>query len=174
MRRLASQSASRNIHRAELWTAAAPCYLPRKNSKMKKQNQRIPCDSKGFTHLERCSQELDQFTKFHSSDYISGAVDLDLQNRKAMESAATVWLNMGETGEVKCRYVPKAPLGNITSQWKGLRWAMPSKVFIAPLQHLLFFLLSLFSWLWKIKRTEALENRWCREPISALQRITSY
>ena len=106
---------------------------------MKKQNQRIPCDSKGFTHLERCSQELDQFTKFHSSDYISGAVDLDLQNRKAMESAATVWLNMGETGEVKCRYVPKAPLGNITSQWKGLRWAMPSKVFIAPCNISSFF-----------------------------------
>ena len=93
----------------------------------------------GDTHLERCSQELDQFTKFHSSDYITGAVDLDLQNSKAMESAATVWFNMGETGEVKCKYVPKASLGNITTRWKGLRWAMPSKVFIAPLQHLLFF-----------------------------------
>ena len=32
-----------------------------------------------------------------------------------------------------CRYVPEASLRNITTQWKGLRWAMPSKVFIAPL-----------------------------------------
>ena len=32
-----------------------------------------------------------------------------------------------------CRYVPEASLRNITTRWKGLRWAMPSKVFIAPL-----------------------------------------
>ena len=31
------------------------------------------------------------------------------------------------------RYVPEASLRNITTRWKGLRWAMPSKVFIAPL-----------------------------------------
>ena len=29
------------------------------------------------------------------------------------------------------RYVPEASLRNITTRWKGLRWAMPSKVFIA-------------------------------------------
>ena len=53
--------------------------------------------------------------KFHSSDYITGAVDLDLHNSKAMEPAATAWFNKGETGEVKCRYVLKASLGNITT-----------------------------------------------------------
>ena len=36
-------------------------------------------------------------------------------------------------GKGKSRYVPEASLRNITTRWKGLRWAMPSKVFIAPL-----------------------------------------
>ena len=51
----------------------------------------------GDTHLERCSQELDQLTKFHSSEYITGAVDLDLQEPKECWVGVTEMLNMGET-----------------------------------------------------------------------------
>ena len=32
------------------WAACTPCCLLRTNSKTERQNQRIPCDSKGFTH----------------------------------------------------------------------------------------------------------------------------
>ena len=69
----------------------------------------------------------------HSSDYIAGAVDLDLQNGKVKESASTVWFNMGETGDMKCRYVPKASLENITISDHRLRWAVDGMRFTAPL-----------------------------------------
>ena len=51
----------------------------------------------GDTHLDRCSQELKQLMKFHSSDYITGAVDLDLQEPKECWVGVPEMLNMGET-----------------------------------------------------------------------------